>query len=194
MTSLHRRVAAMACVCVFGCARPPTGPVTRVVVTSTQERVRVVIRTRADGDRIGACRTPCDVVLREGEYLVEVRGSRYVPSARDGVRIEGPTRVEIDPGSTDGEAGGIIVGTLGIAALTVGTLLGMPCVIESETSVHKDCTVPGVLFVGGLLTTIVGWSVFKISHTRIEATPMRSSAPIVSWTGGSGTVGWAFSF
>jgi len=180
-----------ACAVSLGCPRAPSGPPVRVpvIITSSEQSVRIDIRTRVGDRRIGSCDTPCAKDLPLGDYIVEVHEAEDVPSAEERLRITGPTKAVVVPGSRDAEIAGAIAGTLGIVALVVGTFWGLDCLV---TSTQRDCSTPLWVFGAGFFGTPVGWAVFANAHTSI--TVDRTSKPLVALTPGGGSVGWTFSF
>ena len=183
--------AFVAACALVGCHRAPSGPPVQVpvIITSTEQSVRVDIRTRVGDRPIGSCDTPCARDLPLGDYIVEVHGAEDVPSAEERLRVTGPTKAVVVPGSKDAEVAGAIAGTLGIVALVVGTFWGLDCLV---TSTHHDCSTPLWVFGVGFFGTPAGWAVFANAHTSITAE--RTSKPLVTLTPGGGSVGWTFSF
>jgi hypothetical protein len=194
MLSFRRaRAAAIVAACALvACARrkPPTDPV-NVSITSTDESVRVIISERGHDGFVLRCRTPCGADLPPRDYVIEVRPTHTTPSAREIVRVKQPTRVVIEPGSKDAMIGGAILGTVGIAALVLGTFQGLGC--WGEESRH-DCGHAGEIFLAGLFATPAGWTIFGVNHTRIWSEVVPAGMPKVSLTPGGGSVGWTFTF
>lgn len=154
----------------------------------------VVIDVYFPGARAGAdapivsCPGPCRVVLVPGTYQVAVRETEHTVSGSREIDVRGPTRITMDPDTTEHRSVGLGLGIAGPVAMVTGIALLVSAWDDchyhdgsSRTRCGNDgAETFGLLsLVAGLTATPVGWVMFGTSFKpEYDVSPLVPGGPV----------------
>jgi hypothetical protein len=182
-----QKVARQATPARFGLAAKktddaPAGAV-RVVVTSNEDRVLLTVSEPGNPGAIVSCYHQCSFWGAPGSYTLRAtspeRKVHYETTLSVGQRDE----FNVSLGHPGARTAGLIAGIVGPVAMAGGFLLGVGHLVEERGCGEPTCPttadyVPVAMLLSGLVTTVVGWTVYAANGPRVDgANEERASSP-----------------
>jgi hypothetical protein len=172
---------------------PTYAPTAAIVIRNDAGPITHRLLTNDGKMLVAECVGDCTMQVPVGSYVFESSDTAELRSGRKKLSIGGPMVIEVSPGSKGQRTTGLVLGSVGPAAIFVG-LIGALVVAVSNSTRSLNCSssssargssydcdrestsaVPWLLLsAAGVGATIGGWIMFAKSGTKITPTPYRA--------------------
>jgi hypothetical protein len=142
---------------------------------------------------LATCPGNCRVFLHPGTYRFLVTETDRTLSGSRVIDVTGPMAIDFDPDTTTQRSSGLVMGIAGPIAMLVGfgLLIGDDLHDEYDERDEDETrrTVGGLLLIGGLAATPIGWVMFGRSFKPEYEIRKVTPPPAPSWSVGPGVTG-----
>jgi hypothetical protein len=150
-----------------------------VVVTTGEDRLLLRVAERGKTQAIVSCYHQCSFWAMPGSYTLWATILERDVDYETTLDVVEPSVFKVSTGHPGARAAGLIAGIVGPLAMATGTYLGIRHVANEECAEPTCPTstdyLPVVMLLSGLVTTIVGWSVFATTGPRVDEAPASPS-------------------
>jgi hypothetical protein len=147
-------------------------------------------KSKPDRDApIATCPGNCRVFLAPGTYRFLVTETESTLKGSRVIDVTGPMAIDFDPDTRTQRSTGLVMGIAGPIAMLVGFGILLGDGLHDEYDERDDDeagrTVGGLLLIGGLAATPIGWVMFGRSFKP----EYEVRHPVPSWSVGAGATG-----
>ncbi len=170
----------------------PPSEVAVVLRNSSRDAASIEHRlVTSDGTSVGSCRGSCTLLVPPGSYVLETSETEALRAGRKPIVVNGPTIVDVRPGSKSIRTTGLVLGTTGTLLLVVGVVGFLNAGFVRGNTDYVDCpSCPKPSYAPWVVSTLVGasattagWILFWSASTKMkvsEYAPSIAFAPLVT--------------
>ena len=145
----------------------------RVVVFSGDYRVLLTVSEPGKPPAIVSCYHQCSFWGVPGNYTLRATSPERKVHYETTLSVRQRDDFNVSLGHPGARTAGVIAGIVGPVAMAGGFLLGVGHLVDERGCGEPTCPtttdyVPVVMLLSGLVTTIVGWTVYAVSGPRVE--------------------------
>jgi len=150
----------------------PVGAV-RVVVTTGEDHVLLTVAEPGRPQAIVSCYHQCSFWGVPGRYTLWATTPEKKVHYETTLSVRHGNEFNVSLGHPGARTAGLIAGIVGPLAMAGGFLLGVGHVVDERGCGEPTCPtttdyVPVVMLLSGLVTTIVGWTVYVATGPRVD--------------------------